>query len=445
MTENNETNSVPENGQTAGESTPPKKKRRKSLKFQIAANTLIPILLMGVLFLLIGMYSIRKIAVTEMFTNLEGNAKYISTHFSNLKGTFHMDGGELFCGDRSTREEYPFLKEMKETYGIEISIFYGNNRVMTTLTDSDGSPLLGTMLADSRIISGVFKENTVSTEKNNINRQRYLCVYVPLHSNSQVVGMVGCAISMKNFYRANQALFIQIAFLTAITAVVTFILITLLSNQMVRRLTYIRDYMEELVTSKTTEQEMNPSVFRRNDEIAELGEHSIAAGASIKSLIGTDPLTGLYNRRFGRQKIKNLREKAHDEFSVFTIVIGDLDHFKKVNDEYGHDMGDTVLSGVSAILKKHAEMHDGFAVRWGGEEFLLGFETAREETCDILKEISKEIKRTPFYPKNHAPIHLSMTFGVATYNGQDKIDDIINAADANLYKGKNQGRDCIVS
>ena len=90
-------------------------------------------------------------------------------------------------------------------------------------------------------------------------------------------------------------------------------------------------------------------------------------------------------------------------------------------------------------------MHDGFAVRWGGEEFLLGFETAREETCDILKEISKEIKRTPFYPKNHAPIHLSMTFGVATYNGQGKIDDIINAADANLYKGKNQGRDCIVS
>lgn len=123
MTENNETNSVPESGQTAGESTPPKKKRRKSLKFQIAANTLIPILLMGVLFLLIGMYSIRKIAVTEMFTNLEGNAKYISTHFSNLKGTFHMDGGELFCGDRSTREEYPFLEEMKETYGIEISIF----------------------------------------------------------------------------------------------------------------------------------------------------------------------------------------------------------------------------------------------------------------------------------------------------------------------------------
>ena len=459
---NNETEPVPETSEektseektseektsevkTPEEKTPVKKKRRKKLHIQIALITVIPIIIMGVLFVFIGMYSLHKNAVYEMFNCLKGNCILIADHFSSFKGGFHMDNGELYCGDKPMGEEYYYLENIKKAYGSEISIFFGNNRVMTTLTDETGDPLLGTMLADSRIVSNVFRGNIYSTEKNTIRGERYLCVYVPLYNKVQVVGMVGSAISLKSFYRANLDMNIVIVLLTLLTAVVTFIMIGVLSKKIVRRLTKISDYMEELVTYQTADQDMDDSVFRRNDEIAELGEHSLRAGQSIKMLMGTDPLTTLYNRRAARQRLKEMWEVSHKDFTVFTIVIGDLDHFKKINDEYGHDMGDTVLAGISAILKKHAVDNGGFASRWGGEEFLLGFDLARDETCDIIKELSKDIKRQAFFTKNHKAVHMSMTFGVASFTGQENIDAVINQADENLYKGKNQGRDCIVS
>ena len=256
--------------------------------------------------------------------------------------------------------------------------------------------------------------------------------------------MIVNAISMYDFYHMNRLLYLYIILLTIVTVLVTAFLISFFSRHLVKRLTVIRDYMEELVTKQTAEQKMDEIAFRHNDEISELAKHSISAADSIKTLMGTDPLTGLYNRRAGRQNLKKLWEKAHSDLSVFSIVIGDIDHFKNINDRYGHDVGDTVLIGVSKIIRKHMS-EESFAIRWGGEEFLLGLELPREETEAIVKEIAKEIKREAFFAADKSAFHLSMTFGIAYFAGQENIDSVIKLADDNLYKGKNQGRDCIVS
>jgi diguanylate cyclase (GGDEF)-like protein len=430
--------------QIAEQNTPKKKKHRKKLLVQISLLTLIPIFVMGVLFVLIGMYVLRQSSIQEMFKSLRGSAVIAAEYFSSIHGVYHMQDGELYCDDKRMMDELPFLENEKKAFGNEMSVFYGNNRVMTTLTDENGKSLLGTMHADNRIVSEVFKGNIVSTEKTIIAKERYLCVYVPIYNNNKVVGMIGSAISMHEFYRMNRLLNIYIIILTIITCLITALLISIFSRHLVKRLMVIRDYMEELVTKQTAEQKMDKIAFNPNDEIAELANHAITAATSIKTLMGTDSLTGLYNRRAGRQFLKKLWEKAHADLSVFSIVIGDIDHFKAINDKYGHDVGDTVLTGVSNIMKKHMD-ETSFAIRWGGEEFLLGFELPRDETQTIIKEIAKEIKREAFFGADKSVFHLSMTFGIASYAGQENIDAVIKLADDNLYKGKNQGRDCIIS
>lgn len=435
--------SVAENPAT--EALPAEKhKHRKKLWLQICNITLIPILLMGILFICIGLYSLRLSAVKETLTTLRGASILAAEHFSSINGLYHMDHGELYCGDIRMNDELPFLENEKRAFGIELSVFYGNNRVMTTVTDESGKRQLGTMLADNRIVTEVFKGNIVSTEKNIIGNEPYLCVYVPIYNKDKVVGMVGSALSLKNFYRMNRIFYIEIAILTIVTALITILLITVLSRKIVKRLIVIREYMEELVRKQTADQRMDPLAFSRNDEIADLATHAVSAGNSIKNVMGTDPLTGLYNRRAGRQRLIKLWEESHKNYDVFSVVIGDLDHFKNVNDKYGHDMGDTVLIKISEILKRNCKEND-FAVRWGGEEFLLGFCMAREDTCEVLKNISKEIKREAFFVEEGVIFHMSITFGVATFAGQEKIDDLITIADRNLYKGKNSGRDCIIS
>ena len=419
-------------------------KRKKKLQFQISVITLIPIALMGVLFLLFGLYCIRLSAVEETFVCLRGVAVMAADHFSAIEGIYHMDHGELYCGDVKMSDEMYFLEGEKRSFGTELSIFYGNNRVMTTMVDENGKRRLGTVLADSRIVTEVFKGNIVSTEKNIIGKERYLCVYVPIYNKKQVVGMVGSAMSLANFYEINRQFYVYIGVITCLTALVTFLMITVFSRRLVRRLIVIRDYMEGLVEKQTAEQNISPVAFSRNDEIASLARHAQRAGNSIKTLMGTDPLTGLYNRRAGRQYLTELWEKSHKNFEVFSIVIGDLDHFKDVNDKYGHDVGDTVLMKISAIIERGCK-ENGFAIRWGGEEFLMGFILPRDETCDIIKNISKDIKREAFFAGEGIVFHMSMTFGVATFTGQDNIDAVIKAADDNLYIGKNQGRDCIIS
>ncbi len=424
--------------------TPRRNRHKTTVQLQINFLTLIPILLMGILFMLIGMSMFKKSAMEEMFKLLRGTAIVASEHFSSIDGYLHLEGGELYFDDERISDEQSYLDRVKDAYGIEISVIYGNNRVLTTLTDTDGKTMNGTMLADSRIVMEVFKGNIVSTEKNVIRKEQFLCVYVPLLGRDNVCGMIETAISLKQFNHMNRQFYIYIVLLTLLTIGVTFLLISFFTRQLIKRLALIRDYLEELVTKQTAEQEMNPLVYRYNDEIATLAEHATTIATSLKTVMGTDPLTGLYNRRAGRQHLKELWETSHKNFTVFTIVIGDLDFFKNVNDQYGHDVGDTVLVGVADILKKHAES-EGFAVRWGGEEFLMGFTAARDETYEIVKNISKDIKRQTFYSADRKPFHMSMTFGIASFAGQENIDEVIRIADNNLYEGKHKGRDCIVS
>ncbi len=158
----------------------------------------------------------------------------------------------------------------------------------------------------------------------------------------------------------------------------------------------------------------------------------------------TDPLTGLYNRRHLMEKIEEERVRYKRNGRPFSVIICDIDYFKKVNDVYGHDCGDAVLKSLSTLLSRHIRKQDCLG-RWGGEEFLMLLPETTAEGATVLAE--KLRKRIEDYEFTYAGIRipLTMTFGVAQYNDDYGVDACIVGADSALYKGKSNGRNCVVT
>lgn len=157
-----------------------------------------------------------------------------------------------------------------------------------------------------------------------------------------------------------------------------------------------------------------------------------------------DPLTGLPNRRDIMEKMQGERERQVRSGKPFTLILGDIDDFKHLNDTYGHDSGDYVLKLVARLMKNQVRGID-CPSRWGGEEFLLLLvETDREGACTVAERIRKKIQDTNFiFKQNRLPV--TMTFGLSVFDGaDDDIEKCIKRADQALYDGKHQGKNRVV-
>lgn len=170
-------------------------------------------------------------------------------------------------------------------------------------------------------------------------------------------------------------------------------------------------------------------------DITELNE----ASRAFKFDAFHDTLTGIYNRqRFDMVlKSKLIAKRA------FGFIIFDIDHFKKINDEYGHLVGDSVLKELTKEVESTVRQNDVFA-RWGGEEFVIILEGV--ESRSILEAISEHIRKH-IQKHSFAQVgYLTCSFGSTVYRQGDKEADIIQRADQALYKAKEEGRNrvCIV-
>lgn len=155
----------------------------------------------------------------------------------------------------------------------------------------------------------------------------------------------------------------------------------------------------------------------------------------------TDALTKLNNRRKGREYMEHLL--AHPSDNGFSVCICDIDFFKKVNDNYGHDVGDLVLLSLASTLKNETAQN-GFVARWGGEEFLIVYPNCNGDEAKIrLEALRKKIKDIRI-KVGEKEISITVTFGLAEYDFNGDIDSIVKEADSKLYIGKEAGRDRIV-
>ena len=161
----------------------------------------------------------------------------------------------------------------------------------------------------------------------------------------------------------------------------------------------------------------------------------------LQDQANTDALTGLYNRRKAMEYLEQILTPSNSSFTC--ICICDIDFFKKVNDNYGHDVGDIVLQNLADIMTTTLDK-DILAARWGGEEFLLVFSGYNgDEAYAKLESLRGNIKAQKFKAKEQT-FSITMTFGLAEYDFNSDIDTVIKEADEKLYMGKENGRDQIV-
>lgn len=179
--------------------------------------------------------------------------------------------------------------------------------------------------------------------------------------------------------------------------------------------------------------------FSSNIETAD--KNLVLYNQMLREQASTDPLTGIWNRRRMRTYLAdNIRQYPQMPFS---LGMGDIDLFKRINDTYGHDCGDAVLKWLTDLLQNTMD-GKGRICRWGGEEFLLYFpEMNGDEATKVLIDFLLKLGRTPFRWKEEE-IHISMTFGVGEYDFHSELDALIKQADEKLYIGKNKGRNQVV-
>lgn len=164
-----------------------------------------------------------------------------------------------------------------------------------------------------------------------------------------------------------------------------------------------------------------------------------AAIEELEVLSTTDPLTGLYNRRYMIQQLEREAVRYQRYLHPFTLLIADIDHFKIINDTYGHDCGDFVLQQLAIDLKAHLRCQD-FVARWGGEEFLvLLTETDEDAAIQLAERLLKTVAETSFIYKD-VTLKITLTIGSASYHNTTTIEETIKKADRALYDGKRNGR-----
>ncbi len=163
----------------------------------------------------------------------------------------------------------------------------------------------------------------------------------------------------------------------------------------------------------------------------------------LKSMSETDPLTGLVNRRYVQEQMEEVIKESKSEKYIFCIGIGDIDYFKNINDTYGHDAGDYILSELAKCFREYSK-DEAIVSRWGGEEFLFVLPRLNgDEALAYLDTLRMIVKKKDFvFGENH--IKVTMTFGVDEYSEHTGVENTIAEADKKLYRGKQSGRDRVI-
>jgi diguanylate cyclase (GGDEF)-like protein len=166
--------------------------------------------------------------------------------------------------------------------------------------------------------------------------------------------------------------------------------------------------------------------------------------SSIKNIAIYDTLTNLFNRRYFEEKLEVETQKSFLGNTPLSLVMLDIDHFKKVNDTFGHTEGDRVLSGIASLLKTSIRKKDTVA-RYGGEEFILILPGARLEESSMIAERIRHLVEKTLFNVGQTQIHLTVSLGISTFpNHRAKSkEELVRMADSALYEAKRGGRNRI--
>lgn len=419
--------------------------KRKSLMGTFNYIIILPVFFIGIVMAGISYILIKKNVYYEIRSGMENEAYTLANTYDVMyPGYYELVKAENLMALKKG-EHYltnDFIDNIKEDTGLEITIFYNDIRMITTLY-SDNKRITGSKM-NSAIKKDVL-DNGYSKfyDDVRIEEERFFAYYLPVHNGSEnIIGAI-CILKPANQIHSKFAKQVipLIAIIIAGVVIITY-LNYLYFGKLNKNFKHIRNFLGE-VTGGNLKAEMNREALAREDEIGDVAKASVNMQRSLRNLIVKDSLTDLYNRRYCNQNLKNISEQYIKTGEPYTLAIADIDFFKKVNDTYGHIAGDEVLVSVAQIMKKNMA-GKGFAARWGGEEFLLVYTGCDMETTLAYLEILTEAIREMYVEYDDKTIRITMSIGVAKGNG-DSVDKVLCTADDRLYHAKREGRDRVVS
>lgn len=399
---------------------------------------ILPIILLGILILVFGAVLIYVMNANAIRDELETSTYVLKGCFDlTVRGDYTYDKLVLKKGDVNITDS-TMLYEIKENSGVDTTIFWEDTRVLTTIENEYGVSAVGTQ-ASADVVEAVLKRaNDFFSYNLIIGDVGYIGYYTPLmNEDGSVIGMVFAGRPQSVVYQKIIMTMVILLLVTLIVILFASISWKRYSNQLIVDVESINTYLHNIMDGDLNVI-METGVVNREDEIGQIGIHAVKMCEALKVMVEQDSLTMLYNRRTCNRMIQRLVEDKKG----FTIVMGDIDFFKKINDQYGHDCGDYVLKKISSIIKENVT-GCGFAARWGGEEFLLIYETQYLDAKQKVETLAQTIRDTIFqYEEN--PVQVSMTIGVQEMNLEESYEKMIKLADDKLYSGKRNGRNQIV-
>lgn len=407
--------------------------------------TLLPLFIFGIVLMIYSSYTQTQNIRSEVSDNLRNvGIAVLSAYDAGYVGDYNViivDGRvEFYKGDTYLSNNYTLLDSISEATDVDISMFFYDTRVLTTIMNDDGERFINKG-ANATILKTVVDGRTPSFYNNVlIDNDRYFAYYMPIMSKDGLtcLGMIGTATPAAGVSRMVRISVIKNILIMLLAMLITAWFIMHFTSGIIAIIKKIMKFLTEIADGNLST-ELDPVVISRQDELGEMGRLTNVLRGSLRKLIERDALTGIYNRRYGGNKLADLINKG----IPYSVAIGDIDFFKKFNDKFGHDCGDAVLIEVARTLNEHMR-GSGFAARWGGEEFLLVFENVSGMSATVATEKILDAVREHMVEHDGQLHSVTMSFGVTSGNPTLSMDENINNADARLYQAKETGRNQVI-
>lgn len=428
---------------------PKREFRGNGLGDKMLALAVLPILVLGIVLMVVSMQTfsdkmeghVRKEMTQQTKLILKILDENYPGEFSlnkDVKGNYH-----IYKGGKDIIKDTEFIDNMKEIMGVEVTLFCQDVRLQTTLRDTKGRLFINTAVS-SVITKDVLKKKKAHFYRSttNVGDERYFAYYEPIFlEDGTCFGMVGVCRKATDIEK-NIRMAVRPILLLSIAAIFVIGAISISYTRILtKRIRILQQFMKKL-TKDDFEAEMPAGLLKVEDEIGDLARSGKKMQESIRRQVEYDEMTQLYNRRYGDKNLLKMKAQMQISGIKYCVAIGDIDFFKKVNDNYGHEAGDEVLIHVARVLKEQL-LANGFVCRWGGEEFLIVIESHTIEQAEHILQSILDTLRNQTITYQEQQIRVTMSMGLVSVKAEDEIDDILRCADQKLYEAKENGRDQI--